>query len=304
MNNTKSKTRMFLLFKTVGFLVVFFILYRQLNQFKSEDFREVKISNYLFLMLAIVLVLPNLWLGFKKWTLIVNRIDKKATLKTKIQSYFAGIVTGFFTPNMLGNFIGRIYYFERNARVKIVLATLFSNFTQFFSTLIFGCIAVVLLGNRFELGKLNYVLFVSLIIGIFVFHSGEKVVFFVNKKNWARDFKNWMKVNSSLRYSFLFWSVLRLLVYNAQFSFMMMAFGETASIDLFLGIFQVYLLMLFVPSLFLAKLGMKESVSIFILGSLGFNVINVLLASLAIWLLNNVIPALWGMVICKESNRA
>lgn len=304
MNIKKRKSTGFLILKIIGFLAVALVLFYQLRGVDVKKIKTIHIENSWFLVLAILLLIPNLWVAFQKWNLIIEKVDSSTSHKIRLQSFFAGVVTGFLTPNMLGNFLGRIYYFRRPNRILITTTTLFSNFTQFLSTLFIGIISWGLVETDLGLSHLKYWVFGVFFVSITLFFFGEKILFLVNNKNWARSFQDWMGRNKSIRYKLLMWSVIRLLIFTSQFSLMLACLGESLSVLMIGGILQVYLFMLFMPSLFLAKLGVKESISIFVLSSLGLDPFNILIASLSIWLLNNVLPSLFGVVICKEKRFA
>ena len=73
-------------------------------------------------------------------------------------SFFAGLITGLLTPNMVGNFVGRLYYFHKDSRLAITSLTLVSNYAQFIVTLTLGTISVIVTGQFFGLGKNEYII--------------------------------------------------------------------------------------------------------------------------------------------------
>jgi hypothetical protein len=90
------------------------------------------------------------------------------------------------------------------------------------------------------------------------------------------------------------------MIFTLQFSLMLLAYGADWSWGLVAAIWQVYLLTMIAPSLGLGKLGVKESIALFVLSTLGINEITILFASLSIWLLNTVSPALFGLIVCRN----
>ncbi len=81
---------------------------------------------------------------------------------------------------------------------------------------------------------------------------------------------------------------------------MLHAFGVEWNFYLITAIWQVYLLTMLVPSLFLGKIGVRESIALLVLSSLGINEVSILVASTLIWLINTLSPALVGLVICRK----
>lgn len=297
-----DKNKIFNAIKGLIFLATLVLVYFQLSSVSKTEWLSFNVERPFFLILVFSLLLVNLSFGFFKWDVILRKIKSNVSFAVKIQSFFAGIVTGMMTPNMLGNFIGRLYYFDRNHRTNIVLTTLFSNYIQFFTTVVFGCIALLFFRYNFidctfvVKAGLLFILLISLVLFLF----GEKIVLLFRKKEWAQSFNVWLKINYSIRYYLFVFSVLRFLVYALQFNLALYAFGEDFNLYTYSTVWVVYFLMLFTPSLFMAKLGVKESVSIFILTSIGMCSVNVLFASLFIWFVNNLIPTLFGVLICKK----
>ena len=71
-----------------------------------------------------------------KWKEVVRFSGDKPTIQQRYHSFWAGIVSGMLTPNMLGNFLGRIYYFKRTVRFIITYLTLLGSFSQFLITIL------------------------------------------------------------------------------------------------------------------------------------------------------------------------
>jgi uncharacterized membrane protein YbhN (UPF0104 family) len=67
-----------------------------------------------------------------------------------------------------------------------------------------------------------------------------------------------------------------------------------------MAIWQVYLLTMLIPSMFFGKIGVRESVALFVLTGIGMNEFAVLFASLVIWFVNSLSPAILGLIICKN----
>lgn len=114
----------------------------------------------------------------------------------------------------------------------------------------------------------------------------------------------WKELQSLLtiqyRWQILLLSLLRFLVFSSQFVLVLGVFGESINLQTVLAIWQVYLVTMMFPALVLGKLGVKEMISVTILGAIGMNEISVVIASLLIWIMNSLLPALVGFIICKK----
>jgi len=282
---------------------VIYVLYSQISRFDKEAWRSFHLERPVSFVLAIILVFPNIWLAYAKWRLTLSTIGTEADKKSRIQSFFAGIVTGMLTPNMIGNFIGRFYYFERKHRVQIITFTMLSNFAQFIASVTFGTLAVVFIGELLileESRELTTWLFVGVIVSYLVYFFIDNFLTVFRKKEFAHEFKRILKANRGYRFKILALSYGRFIVFTLQFSLMLHAFDADWNLTLIAAIWQVYLVTMLAPSLFLGKIGIKESIALLVLSGLGLNEFSILFSSLIIWFINSMSPALVGFIVCRN----
>lgn len=235
----------------------------------------------------------------------INIVEQTTTRSIRIQSFFAGLITGMLTPNMIGNFIGRVYYFDRSKRTSIILLTLLSNYAQFLASLTFGWVAILIIGQLVVLDGSRPVeiwLGTGLLVAFLLYFFIDNFLYRIRKKGYFEDFRQRLQQHRTFRIRILGLSMLRFLVFTLQFSLVLNAFGEAISINSVLAIWQVYLLLMLIPSLFLGKVGIRESVALFVLSGIGMNEYAILFSSLIIWLINSLSPALLGFLICKRKS--
>lgn len=289
--------------KLILFAGVIYILYSQISQFDEEAWSSFELKLPLSFVLAVVLVVPNIWIAFLKWKLTLSTIGAQSDYKSRIQSFFAGVVTGMLTPNMLGNFIGRFYYFDRKHRAQITAFTMLSNFAQFLASITFGTIAIFIIGELLILKdsqELATWLFVGVLISYLIYFFIDNFLSRFKKKEFTHEFKEILKRNRTYRIKILGLSYSRFAIFTLQFSLMLNAFGADWNLYLIAAIWQVYLIAMLAPSLFLGKIGIKESIALFVLGGLGLNDVSILFSSLLIWFVNSMSPALVGFVVCRN----
>lgn len=299
----QNQKNIFNFVKLILFLGVLAIIYWQIKNFNPGAWKEFKLTHPLSLLMAIVLVFTNIWLAYLKWKVTLRVLDPSATKHVTRQSFFAGVVTGMLTPNMAGNFIGRFYYFERAKRVPIILFTLLANYAQFIATLTFGWVAILIAGDLFVLsGSFTFLawLGVGVAVAYLIYFFIDRFLFRIRKKGYFVDFRNKLRTNRLYRVNILGLSLTRFTVFTLQFSLVLDAFGEPMSLISIMAIWQVYLLTMLVPSLFLGKIGVRESIALLVLSGIGMNEFSVLFASLVIWTINSLAPALFGLIICKK----
>lgn len=292
-----------MILKGILFIGLSWLLYWQISNFDPMAWENFTLFSVLPLTIAVALVAVNIGLAFFKWKITLELVAPSTARSTAIQSFFAGLVTGMLTPNMIGNFIGRLYYFDRDKRVPIVLFTLLANYTQFLASLTFGWVAVVMVGDLMFLGESKFALLMlgsGVIVAYLLYFFIDNFLLRFKRRNYFIRFREILQKDRAYRMKLLGLGLLRFIVFTSQFSLVLSAFGEKIDMHAIMAIWQVYLLTMFVPSIVLGKIGVKESISLLVLCGIGMNEFSVLFASLIIWFVNSLSPALLGLIICKR----
>jgi hypothetical protein len=285
---------------------VSYLLFLQLSRVKTVEWINLELKRPFFLILSILLVLVNQGLEWLKWKKTIEIIHTNSSKRTNILAYLAGIATGLITPNMLGNFIGRIYYFQREFRPSIILMTLLANFSQFFSSIFFGLLSLLLIKETpwgIDLKAINlFLIFFCISILAFYFFFDKLNLKKVKRKKVYLKIIDLLKKGENYRIKILIISLIRHFVFTFQFWLMFNAFEDATNMDTFLWIWQIFLWTTLVPSLWFGKLVIRESIALLVLGSVGFGQVEILTSSILIWIFNLAIPSLIGIIICKQNN--
>jgi len=275
----------------------------QLKKLDLTHFQIINVSAPWALILMILLLPANYFFEWLKWKAILKTMNTDFGNSTNFQSFMAGIITGMLTPNMQGNFLGRIYYFSRRFRSNIILLTIWSNLGQFIVALFFGFLSLAFIGSD------NYLVLNSTVLPILILIIALLLLiyFTVGKWNFGSKkwrffirFKNALSNYPSYKLEILLWASLRYIVFSFQFLLAIHAFGGSFSADMYLLVWQIYLWSTIAPSLFLGKLFVRESIAIWVLNGIGLGEWNVIFASLTIWVVNLLIPTLIGILVCKK----
>lgn len=300
--STKNRKVFFSIVKLILFAAVGLLLYFQLRNFEF-NWAELKIANFWFLFLAILMVLPNLYCVLIMWKRSLQVAEIPFEKKQLTYSFFAGLVTGLLTPNMAGNFIGRLYYFDAKHRTVITGLTLYSNHAHFVTSLLFGLIALNVVGLHHWMSFIDgllWPLYILSALGVAIYFLPDLFI----PKSWKfwniQDLRSVLSANRGLALEFSFYTALRFVLFSSQFLLVLLAFGVQPSWELYMYIWLMYFVTLSAPSLFLGKLGVKESIALFVLGTIHIPPYIILTTSLFIWLLNTFSPALLGLVLTKN----
>lgn len=293
---------MFRIVKLILFAGVIFLLYYQVNSYEISEV-HISVSNWTAIIVATLLVYPNIYCVYLIWKQSLVRSGIAFTGKQLNHSFFAGIVTGLLTPNMVGNFIGRVYYFDSKDRTVLTGLTLYGNHAHFVTSLLFGAVSLLFVDKSIWESYfilLKWPLLFVILIGVLIYFFPEKIIPASWTKWQINELRSVLVSNKNLALLFLGYTGIRFLIFSTQFFLVLVAFGVAADLKLYISIWLIYFITLSAPSLFLGKLGIKESISIFVLSTLGIDPLIVLVASLYIWLLNTFSPALLGLFITRE----
>lgn len=285
--------------KILLFFSVIWLFSNQVKRITWEEWNTVEIQHFPLLLLVIGLVFVNWGLEYVKWNLLLKTAQISSNQPQKVKAFLAGILTGLLTPNLLGNFIGRLFYFQRRDRSAIILLTLFSNGAQFLASILFGIIAISWLGFPEKIGAsvttfYGFVSFFLLLLIVFAYFYFEHLAIIRSRKQFqklALLFKN----DTLFRFKLLLLSLLRHLVFSIQYVLVLKSVGISVDLSWMGWIWQVFFWSTLVPSLWMGKLFVRESIALLVLAPLTTNSALVLISSISLWILNQAIPALIGI---------
>jgi len=240
-------------------------------------------------------MLINWLLESKKWQLLTKDYHR-LSLKESFLSVLSEISTALFTPNRIGDFIGRVSHLPNEHRKKGMISSFYGSFSQWLLTIIMGWIAWLQLGSKLVESQSLFVLislFYFIIAGalLLLFLSGKVSLFkFVKNK---LNFDN--PPSTTIRIKLILFSFLRYLIFTTQFYLLFRLLGLNLDYALVLsklGLF--YLLTSLVPSTFWGELGIKESVAVWVFSGIVFNSLLIVCATLLLWFINLLVPAIAG----------
>jgi hypothetical protein len=99
-------------------------------------------------------------------------------------------------------------------------------------------------------------------------------------------------------------SLLRHGIFSLQYWLLLKAFGLEISWEWFGWIWQVFFWSTLIPSLWFGKLFIRESMALLILAPLTTEPSVILFASLILWVINQIVPALVGIPFITKKQSA
>lgn len=311
----KYKNLIILLAKII---IAFGLLYYIIN---SVNFNEITSAlyeaNIILIMLVLFLSLINLYLQFYKWKLTSTLILGNTENRKVFYSLFQGFSAAVFTPARIGEYFGRALVFKNHSLIKVTLATLLDKFFPLLMVAFFGSIASVLFLHYYY--EVSIYITVSLfIVFFFVFYFVILLIF--NQDFWDNFLFN--KINDSKRLSkyferltplknldrnysvkMIFLSFLFYTCYIVQYALLVAAFSHNFA---FINYLWAGNLIMFsktiIPPISFSEMGIREGASVFFiqqfgeLASVGFN------ASIFLFFINVLLPALIGLILIFRKN--
>lgn len=253
------------------------------------------IKNIIFLLF---LTIFNWFFEILKWRTLVETIKKISFFEALKQS-LGGLTASLITPNRIGDYGAKAVYFNKVYRKRIVLLNLLGNVNQMAVTTITGVIGFTFFYLTYDL-ELNYrkvsrFLIIIAVVGGFALFGLKQSRFKIKGFSIERviDFVKGLPRKTHLLTFVL--SLIRYAIFSFQFYYLLQIFAvdidyKTAMIT----ISSMYLLSSIVPSLAVFDVFIKTSAAVYLFGFVGVDELTILSISLLMWLLNFVLPSIFG----------
>lgn len=294
-------------------LLIFLINFIDYDQIISA----INEANLLMIGLVLILGVVNICLQYIKWRITCNEVLEVNDNSKIFRSLFFGFSAGIITPLRIGEYFGRGIEFRDKSLVQVTVATLVDKFFPLLMVASIGSVSSLLFIYYYH--NVSIYLVLSLFVLIFSFFY-LLLMLLVSNRFWnsllfsrlntssrVRSFLDKLKIFENLdkRYfykmiviSFLFYSCFLI-----QYALLAMAFSNHFN---FINYLWAANLIMFsktiIPPVSIGELGIREGVSIYFLtqmgesASVGFN------ASIFLFIINLLIPALIGVGMFLRKN--
>ena len=321
MNIRFKKKFYIILFKVIIVLSTYtFVSYKIYSSVESSQLRLINFrfdkTKILIFIIVIFLMFINWLFESIKWQILVKNF-KKINIKQSVISVLAGISIGIFTPNRIGEFVGRPYFLDSNKITSGVLATIVGSLSQSLTTILFGLLAINLYVSRNQQIIINHtniyiVLAVSVLLVIlisYVFFNPTVLIKIIKKSKYLKKYENELNFMSFYKPSdlrnILSFSILRYIIFFTQFYLLLLFFD--VHIDLKQAIISVgliYLFLFIIPGFALSEIGVRGSLAIFFLGIYSSDYTAIFSASILLWIINLALPAVVGtFIVMRKSGK-
>ena len=303
------------------FLFLFYFTYRQLISQENwiqclQQIGQAFTSRAQWKIWTMVALMPvNCRLEAMKWKFVNKGLQSMSCLHA-FKSVLACVTIASFTPNRMGEYVGRVFFIEEGKRIQSVPLSIICSIAQLLVTLVIGIWGLFYFQEflqhgaisgksqaAFSLQSLALAVCILLVMGLLIYFRIHWLVRLIQKANLFGRYFTYVKVlkdvRSNILLRILYLSLLRYLIFVIQYGLLFSVFGvELSWIQLLGGMSLVFLILAVVPSLsFLTDLGLRWVASMQIIKVFSTNTAGIFATSFGIWLINLIIPALLGSLL-------
>jgi len=299
----KSKQYLLLTLKVLILGFTFVYVYQKIYNNDSLNFQafmeQLKVNRASSLQIGffIVLATGNWFFEILKWKTVVKMIRNISFYEAMKQS-LASLTISLATPNRIGEYGAKAYFFKKEQRKQILFLNFFSHLCQMITTSFFGIIGISFVVQHYELNIVsnNLIIFLIAISGCgFFFYSIRNRQLFIKGFTLKKIDASLKGIGPLIGSRVLLFSMLRYCLFSFLFYILLDYFGVSIPLFEALGlIFSMYFLVSVLPSIFLFDVVIRGGVAVWLFSLAGISAFPVLCTVLAMWLLNFLFPALLG----------
>jgi hypothetical protein len=285
-----------------------YALYNQLR--RQEDLQEILHQMFLewdarriYLLVSVVFLMVINWtIEAQKWRYLLLGTER-FSLWTSLQSVLTGLSVSVITPNRIGEYMGRILFLRNVHKLQGITVTIVGSFAQLIVTGFLGLIGLIYYINQVKSTQWIYWLLAgSLVLCIVLGYFYFNLPTFVEKLStipFLRKVKTYLLIvrrfHASQLLRILFLSFLRYGIYTTQFVLLLkLLWVEVPLLDMVLTIWLIFWAMAIVPTIAIAEIGIRGETALYFLAPLSQNHVGIVTATILLWLINLIIPALFG----------
>jgi hypothetical protein len=307
LNANSHKSKQFLVALIKLFIVVgaFFFIYNKLtsiDKLEISTFVKILNENDMFLVKNVFylvnLTIFNWFFEILKWKTLVSSVTS-ISFKSSMEQSLGALTASLLTPNRIGEYGAKVIYYQKPFRKKIMLLNLLGNMTQMGTTTIFGIVGLFFFTYNYSL-KLNFPKLSGLIIILLLFiiigtYFLKKSRFKIKGFSLAKIKEFIESISLKIKLKTFAFSVLRYLIFSFQFYYFLEIFNVSMDYpSAMMVITTMYFLSSIIPTIFIFDVVIKGSVAVYLFSIIGVNDLTIICIVTLMWLLNFVIPSVFG----------
>ncbi|MBR4265633.1 MAG: flippase-like domain-containing protein [Bacteroidales bacterium] len=305
----KTKKTIRIILVIAFYIGLYYVSKGHFEKIKDLDSNKIVIS-YLPLITAILLVPLNWYLESAKWKTSLLPIQKIST-REAINGVLKGIPPSIFTPNRIGEAIGRPSVLNPENRISGALATAYCGLSQMPIMMFCGTISCLYFKIcNINLQEANFLVsnwfiitgFTISIVVLLVYWFPKYTIPFVKKSQTSKGILSklqfFCKYDTKQKSQIILLSLIRYIVYSTQNYLAIRAFGiDINYLEGLMSVFLIYAMMSFIPRPALAELGVRCSATVIVLKKYTEDFTSPTISSIFLWTINLLIPAIYGVTL-------
>lgn len=315
----KTKQFFFVLIKLSIVVGAFYFIFKKIVSHEELDFRDFlaflnkndvfSLKNMLFL---IILSGFNWFFEILKWQTLVSYV-KAISFKNALEQSLGALTASILTPNRIGEYGAKAIYYSTSFRKKIVLLNLLGNIMQMSMTVLFGSVGIIIFTQtypiEFNFLKIGKFIVILIIISLFAFFLFQDKNFKIKGYSINDVLNFYKKIPRSRLIISSFLSFVRYIIFSFQWYYLLQIFGVNVSYyNAMVVITTMYFFASIIPTIFIFDVVVKGSVAVYLFSIIGVNELTILCIIMTMWLLNVVLPSVFGSYyvlnfnLSKDSN--
>lgn len=302
MLTVSHKAKQFLIL-TAKLLIVagaFYFIYNRLADNNDVDWQKLlaalKTDSIGIIALILLLTFLNRFIEILKWQNLVSWLQH-LSLSKATEQVLAGVTTGIFTPNGIGEYAAKALYFKKQQAKTIIFLNLICNGIQLFIAVIAGIIGLIIFNYMFNVlpdFAVPGIAGVLAVIG-FILFKARKIT--IRGYSLQLLYKRIAEIPKKIHNKNNALALLRYIALLHQHYFIFLLFDVYLPYPVMIStIAAVYFVGSSLPTFQFLDFAVRGSVAVYFFGIVGVNEWVVVLAATLQWLLNIVIPVSIGSI--------
>jgi hypothetical protein len=279
-------------------------IYLKLREYTSPEiltfFKQLIPSNGIsasIILSFLGLAMVNWFFDILKWKTAIALV-KNISIGTAFKQSLYALTVSMATPNRIGDYGAKAFFFAPDQRRKVLFLNFFSNSIQMLVTLLFGLYGLFYMIQRFDLlfsiSKLSLGLCLLLIM-IFLGYRYKEQQLIINGLTIKKVISKILSLPLTLKLKMIIYSVLKYMTFSFLFYRIMIFYGgQIDFLDAMPLIYAMYLLVSIVPTFFLFDVIVRGGAAVWLFSFMGVHEVVVIGTVLTMWILNFVIPSIIG----------
>ena len=265
------------------------------------------------LVIVVFLMIINWSIEAWKWKISIQNVQPMSFSRS-FRAVLSGVSFSVSTPNRMGEYLGRILYMEEGNRLRVISLTIVSSMSQLITTLLAGSVGLFFIRKNIDTGNsiegldsfwlrvLQYGVIIVLVIltGFYfrlslIINVADKLR---NNSRYAWLIGSLKDIDATLLLKLLSLSAIRYIVFVVQYFLLFRLFeADMEWWQCFWAVSVIFLVLAIIPTFAIAELGLRGKVSLKLIGLFSTNSLGISLATVTIWIINLVLPAIAGSLL-------